>query len=767
MAFELGAIIARIKADTSDFKKGINDAKGDLDGFNNFMGKSASAARGLVTGLAALGAGVVAIGGFAVKSAASLEQTRIGFEGLIGDGTKAGNLMRDLSKFAAETPFEFPELAKSARLLMAFGDTAEEVLPHLRIIGDTVSTMGGGAPEIDRVTRAIGQMAAKGKITAEEMNQLSEIGVNGFKLLAQGTGKTEAELRKMSETGTLMAKDMLPVLYEQMQKNYGGGMEAQSKSLIGMWSTLRDELSMFGRELIGMNNDGSIVKGGVFDTIKTSMAGFLEWLLANKDTIKAGIKTAFEWVQQYLPIIIGILGTLLVAAFASAAAAAVTFMASLAPLILIGAALGAAFMLLQPHFGTIFGWLNDKLAPAFSVVKGFIEQMIPVVMNIANTMIANFVPALMAVGNFLINLWQMILPGLLIAWGFLQPAFAQLADVIINQLWPALQNLWAMLVQLWQNVAPVLIPALQILGTILGVIITAAIWLVVTALSFVIGVISDVINWVSGLGTIFAAVINAIIVIVTIVGAVIGAIFMAAIAIVTGLIVGLGNIFRVIFNTIANVISGVVSLAIGLWNAFSSTVTGIIQGVASFIGSIMRGDVVGAFRGAIDSAKSIFSTLTGHISGIINGVISTVARVRDGIVAPFRDAVNTIKGLMDGAKNALSNLNPFQRHSPSLVDWVRRGTKVIADEYGDLSNSIAAGSVAARIETIGTARSFASVSAAQVAVQGSGGKNSGNYTINLTGVLADSPEAKRRLGTELVKLINDGLEAKGKGTIPV
>lgn len=737
MAFELGAIIARIKADTSDFKKGINDAKSHLDGFHSGMERTAGAARTAVTALAAVGAGVIALGGMAVKSAASLEQTRIGFEGLIGDGTKAGNLMRDLSKFAAETPFEFPELAKSAKLLMAFGDSAEEVLPHLRIIGDTVSTMGGGAPEIDRVTRAIGQMAAKGKITAEEMNQLSEIGVNGFKLLAQGTGKTEAELRKMSETGTLMAKDMLPILYEQMQKDYGGGMAAQSKSLIGMWSTLRDELMMFGRELIGMNADGSIVEGGIFFKIKEVMSGFLEWLAANKETIKSNIKEVFEWAQTNLPIIIGIIGTLLVAAFASAAGAAVAFMASIAPLIAIGAALGLAFMALQPHFGTIGAYITGTLVPAFQGFIGWLNQ-----------------------------LWQGVLPMLLAAWAFLQPAFQTLADAIINQLWPALQNLWTMLQQVWTAIAPTLIPVLQILGAILGGIIVGAIWLVVTAFTFVIGVISDVINWVSSMGQFFSGVINMILVIVGAAGAVIGAIFAALFASIAFGLTVTGNIFRAIFNTILAIVAGVLNAIGNYWNMLVGVVRAVLGAIVGIVTNLMQGNVKGAFQAALDGVKNIWNSITGFFSGIINNIISTVGRVKDGIVAPFRSAVDTIKSLMNGAKEALSNLNPFQRHSPSIVDWVKRGTKVIADEYGDMANSIAAGTTAARIETMGTARSFANVTPAQLNAQASGARGGANITINLEGVLADSPEAKRRLGTELIQVINDGLSAKGREVIP-
>ena len=47
----------------------------------------------------------------------------------------------------------------------------------MEAIGNAVSGLGGGAVEIERVVRALGQMQAKGKVTAEEMMRLAELGI--------------------------------------------------------------------------------------------------------------------------------------------------------------------------------------------------------------------------------------------------------------------------------------------------------------------------------------------------------------------------------------------------------------------------------------------------------------------------------------------------------------------------------------------------------------------------------------------------------------
>ena len=733
MAFELGSILARLKMDTSDYEKGAQRAESSTRGLGGILERGVGASTAFATGLLAVGAALTAAAGFAVKSAAGIEQTRTAFTTMLKDGDKAGQLMRELNKFAAETPFEFPELADAGKKLLAFGFAANEIQPNLRRLGDVAS--GLGIP-IGELSELYGKARVQGRLYMEDVNQLTGRGIPIIQEFAKQFGVSEGEVRNLVEQGKIGFPELQKGIENMTNAGgqFAGGMAAQSQTVNGLISTLMDNIGAFARELVGMSNDGSIAEGSIFAKVKDGLVILIDFLNNNKDAIKNGIKDALDFIQQYAPIIAGVIIAMLVPAFLALAGAAVSFITAMAPFIAIGAAIGAAFMLLQPYFGVIGDYINTTLIPIFQGFMGWLNQ-----------------------------LWQAVLPALLAAWAFLQPAFQQLGDVIINQLWPALQQLWQMLVDVWNQVAPVLLPALQILGTILGVVITAAVWLVVTALSFVIGVISDVIKWVASMGAFFAGVINAIIVIVTAVGVVIGAIFINAFAIVAGVITFFGNLFRMIFNTIMAIAAFVLNTIGSYWSMLIGVVQTVLGTIANVVSNLMHGNVKGAFQAALDGIKNIWNGIVGFFKGIIDGVVATVGRVKDGIVAPFRDAVNTIKGLMDGAKSALSNLNPFQRHSPSLVDWVTRGTKVIAGKYDDMTNSIAAGTLKARVETIGTSRSLVNVSPAQVsaAAEMQGGANGASLTINVEGVLADSPEAKRKFRHELVTLINDARNAAG------
>lgn len=82
--------------------------------------------------------------------------------------------------------------------------------------------------------------------------------------------------------------------------------------------------------------------------------------------------------------------------------------------------------------------------------------------------------------------------------------------------------------------------------------------------------------------------------------------------------------------------------------------------------------------------KRITGNVVQWVKNMVAGIKTAVAGVYNAIVEPFRKAQKAISGIMDKAKSALSNLNPFKRSSPSLVDLVEKGTSKIQDMYSEL-----------------------------------------------------------------------------------
>jgi tape measure domain-containing protein len=204
------------------------------------------AARGAIA-LGAIGAAAATMG---VQTAMQLEQVEVGFTTMLGSATKAQKFMKELQAFAAATPFEFTELVGSAQRFLAMGFAAKEVIPMLTAVGDAVAAMGGSAESVDSVTRALGQMQAKGKVSGEELMQLTEQGIPALKILADQYGVSTTKMSKMIEKGQVMSDKAIPALIDGLRngtssvKGFGGMMEKQSATMQGKWSTFMDTLRM-------------------------------------------------------------------------------------------------------------------------------------------------------------------------------------------------------------------------------------------------------------------------------------------------------------------------------------------------------------------------------------------------------------------------------------------------------------------------------------------------------------------------------------------
>jgi tape measure domain-containing protein len=221
---------------------GLMSAAKGLEGIGSTL---SSAGAGLLPLTAAIGG----VGFAAIKMAGDFEQTKIAFTTMLGSGQAAKVFLDQLQAFAAATPFEFPDLVNASQKMLALGFAAKDVVPMLTTIGDAAAGLGGGAQMIDRITVALGQMSMKGKVSAQEMNQLAESGVSGWKYLAAAIGTDIPTAMAKAQKGTLDSGTAIKAILAGMQKDFGGMMEKQSQTLLGQISTLKDNFSFMLRDL--------------------------------------------------------------------------------------------------------------------------------------------------------------------------------------------------------------------------------------------------------------------------------------------------------------------------------------------------------------------------------------------------------------------------------------------------------------------------------------------------------------------------------------
>lgn len=208
----------------------------------------------------------------------TIENASISFKTLLGSADAAQKHLQLLQQFAESTPFEFPDLIKASQRMQAMGFAADAVIPSLRSIGDAVAAVGGGKAELDGVVMALGQMQTKGKVSAEEMNQLAERGIPAWDLLAKAIGRTKEETMALSEQGRLRGGRAVEGIVAMMGERFGGQMDEMTRTLAGRESNFQDIL----------NRQLGAATSGTFDELKKGYAKATEGLATEGARVFAG-----------------------------------------------------------------------------------------------------------------------------------------------------------------------------------------------------------------------------------------------------------------------------------------------------------------------------------------------------------------------------------------------------------------------------------------------------------------------------------------------
>ena len=284
-----------------------------------FASDNLGISKGAVGAIVGVGVALGALGLASVKAAGQMEQTRIAFTTLLKDGEKAKSFLSELEKFAASTPFELPGVLDASKRLLAFGFSAEQVIPILTAVGDSAAALGIGEEGIQRLTLAIGQMQAKGKVSAEEMLQLAEAGVPAWEMLANKIGTDIPTAMDKASKGQISAAEGIQAVISGMNSKFGGMMEQQSQTVNGIMSNIQDSVTqtmvVIGDELIEAFDIKGALKGaqdaiGEFaDKVKTiglsnAIRDLPVWFTGSMAVIAGAI------MGVAIPAIVALVGTL-------------------------------------------------------------------------------------------------------------------------------------------------------------------------------------------------------------------------------------------------------------------------------------------------------------------------------------------------------------------------------------------------------------------------------------------------------------------------
>lgn len=276
MAYD-GSLKFDTRVDSSGFKSGIEK----LGSIAKTGLKVTTTAIGAVSG--AFGAAVLS----GVKYNSQMEQYITSFGTMLGSAEEATKLVNNLKEMGAKTPFETSDLAKASQTLLAFGTSAEDLLPTLQMLGDVSQ---GNKERFDSLTLAFAQVGSAGKLSGQDLLQFVNAGFNPLNEISKMTGESMAELKERMSAGGVSAEEVAEAFKHATSEGgqFYQATEAQSQTFNGQMSTLKDNAMSFIGELTqGVTNT---LKDSVLPTVN----GWLEELQsAFTSNGVEGVVTAF------------------------------------------------------------------------------------------------------------------------------------------------------------------------------------------------------------------------------------------------------------------------------------------------------------------------------------------------------------------------------------------------------------------------------------------------------------------------------------------
>lgn len=772
MATKVGSAYYDLGLNDKPFKKGMKSARSDVINFQSYLNSATESSRQLAVGLGLVAGATLAFGVSSLKTAANLETMEQGFVTLLGSSEEADKAIKMIKKDAAATPFELPGLIQANQLLTAVTKDANRSEGILLNVGKALSAMGKGQPELDRIIVNLQQIGAVGKASMMDIKQFAFAGIPIFEMLQEETGLTGEKLEDFIGDGKVTFE-----VLEQLFLSAGaeGGrfekaFESQAGTFNQLWSNMKDNITIFGAEFIKTS--------GIFDLAKQSVTVFIGALDSlNKKAEEVGgfgalINETYEQNKTTIYLVAGAIVGALVPAFASLAISIISATLPLIPFMIIG---GLIALLAYELVESMGGWdeVMKKLAPTIEKVKkgasDFYEMIkklhksaepfLKIITDMGSEIRTNLGKSfkdmepqikkfqeamvkleplgklIMMIAGAVFMLQTGIVMGLINgvvkALPFVIEMFVQFLDFfgnVVQTISKLLQGDFAGAFESWK------LSIMNIYNFVKAMV--EGLWALISGfVGGVVGFFKNLYDTLVG-NSIIPDMVNAVI-------EWINKMVTTVLSFVNGLVNQVVNFF---FNMALRVLSGVNNMVNMVWNGFQRLVGGIIARLNAGREFV---------RMWIVAIVKLFEAIVGAMKRALSGA-------SDAIIDSFKGGFDYIKNKSSEAKENLSKLNPLKRESPSIVDWINRGTKRITSLYDNMFSELGSSALQTRAALTGTSRTLDdSVSKSQ----GSIAEAPLSLVMNMSGVMARSKSEIRDIALDLIDAANEGLVAKGRQPI--
>lgn len=228
-----------------------------------------------------------------ISTRSEMESLQTSFKTLAGEQI-GGELFEQIKEYELRTPMIMQDLASGAQTMLAFNIPAQDVMLHLKAIGDISM---GDSEKFKSLTLAFSQMSATGKLMGQDLLQMINAGFNPLQVISEQTGKSIGQLKEEMEKGAISTKMVQDAFHAAASEGgqFNGMLEAQSKILKGAISDLEGAWQYMLND-IGEAQEGLIV--GSIDMAQKIIANYQQvgqiimGLITTYGIYKAAVVTA-------------------------------------------------------------------------------------------------------------------------------------------------------------------------------------------------------------------------------------------------------------------------------------------------------------------------------------------------------------------------------------------------------------------------------------------------------------------------------------------
>jgi SLT domain proteins len=258
---EVSESIHKIKSNVTDLVKSnyrleisvLDKTKSIFDGITNRIFSLKTLAAGIVLG----GTGKMAYD-WTIGNAISNEDYLATLQTVLHDKNKGSEALKWSYNAAASTPFDSQQVVAGVTQLATSG---LDYTKYLNPLGDAAAAMN---KPLEQAIFAMGKLKSGQYGLAVDM-------FRDFGVTNQDWTKAGATFSKSGEMQMNDPQKAVDMVTKIINEKYGGLMATKSNTAGGLLSNIGDSISGMGRGLAGIDANGAIMKGGLFDNFKQQL----------------------------------------------------------------------------------------------------------------------------------------------------------------------------------------------------------------------------------------------------------------------------------------------------------------------------------------------------------------------------------------------------------------------------------------------------------------------------------------------------------------